>query len=109
MGAPAGRPRRAPADIVGGMGLGSYGSVLRERQVRLVLAAWSVTGLSTGLTLAIVLTIRESHSFAAAGAVVAAEGVCAGIFSPLRGRQVDARGQTAVIVPLALASAGSLA
>src|SRR5688500_6949218 len=48
-------------------------------------------------------------SFAAAGLVAGASAVATGAGGPLLGRLVDRRGQTAVLVPSVLATAGLLA
>ena len=62
--------------------------------------------------LGIALLVHARHvtgSFAAAGLVAGAYAVAAGVGGPLLGRLVDRRGQTVVLVPSVLASAGLLA
>ena len=61
--------------------------------------------------LGIALLVHARHvtgSFAAAGLVAGAYAVAAGVGGPLLGRLVDRRGQTAVLVPSVLATAGLL-
>jgi MFS family permease len=89
--------------------LGRYGQVLRAPG-----APHAFTGLVFsrialgGSGLMILLFVRsEAGSFAAAGAVVAAYTVAAGLMSPLFGRLADRRGQTiAVLAPLPFYVAG---
>src|SRR5688572_4637883 len=62
--------------------------------------------------LGIALLIHAQHltgSFAAAGLVTGAYAVATGVGGPLLARLVDRRGQTAVLVPSVLATAGLLA
>jgi MFS family permease len=61
--------------------------------------------------LGIALLIHAHHltgSFAAAGLVAGAYAIATGVGGPLLGRLVDRRGQTAVLVPSGLATAGLL-
>jgi MFS family permease len=81
-----------------------YRGLLGDKQVRAVSLAVLLSGLGGGaVVLALVLLVRaETGSFATAGPVVAALGVATGVFSPIRGRLVDAMGQRKTLIPLAL-------
>jgi len=84
-----------------GLRLGAYRSVLRSPGAPRLVAAALVGRLPQGmLPLAVLLTVQAATgSFAAAGAVVAAYMVTAGLAAPVQGRLVDRLGQTAVLVP----------
>jgi MFS family permease len=87
-----------------------YRELLGDAQVRAVSLAVLLSGVGGGAVgLALVLLVRaETGSFATAGAVVAALGVASGVFSPIRGRLVDARGQRKTLIPLAGIHLGAL-
>jgi MFS family permease len=75
------------------------------------LFASSIVGRVPLAMLSIALLVhaeRLTGSFGAAGIVTAAYAVALGVFGPLLGQLVDRRGQTAVLVAAALASAGLL-
>src|SRR3954462_3800437 len=77
------------------MGGSAYIELLRKRQVQVVVAASVLTGLSTGVPLAVVLMVQhETGSFAQAGAVTAAFAIASAISSPVQGRLIDRLGQT---------------
>ena len=77
------------------MARSAYKELLRKRQVQVVVAASVLTGLSTGIPLAIVLMVQhETGSFAQAGAVTAALAVASAIAGPAQGRLIDRLGQT---------------
>lgn len=81
----------------------------RPHALRLVAA--SVVGrLPTGMVgLALVLYVHtRTGSFAAAGSVTAAFGICAGLVAPLQGRLVDRLGQPRILFPTAILDACSL-
>jgi MFS family permease len=88
-----------------------YREFLRDPQVRALSLAVLLSGVGgAAVPLALVLLVREqSGSFAAAGAVVAALGVATGVFNPIRGRLVDAKGHRKTLTPLALIHLCSLA
>ena len=89
----------------------TYGNLLREPHVALLLCAAVITRLPVGINaLALVLYLRElTGSFAVAGAVTGALGVGAAIGAPLRGRLVDRLGQRQVLLSSAGFHAASLA
>jgi MFS family permease len=93
------------------MEVNPYRELLRDAQVRALSLAVLVSGLGgAAVPLALVLLVREqSGSFASAGAVVAALGVATGVFNPIRGRLVDAKGHRKTLAPLALIHVCSLA
>ena len=75
------------------------------------LFASSILGRVPLAMLSIALLVHVEHrtgSFGAAGIVTAAYAVAVGVFGPLLGRLVDRRGQTAVLLGSALASAALL-
>ncbi len=82
------------------MALGSYRPLLADGQVRALLLGTSVSGVSTGLTFALVLAVQDHHSIAAAGLVAGAQTIGDGVLIPARGRLIDQRGQH-VLLPLA--------
>jgi MFS family permease len=65
-------------------------------------------GAATGLPLALALVVTEVSSLSAAGLLLGAFAVSAGVSSPIRGRMVDKHGQTKVLVPIALAHLATL-
>ena len=76
---------------------------------RLVLA--SIVGRLpiTFTSLGTVLLVREhAGSFATAGIVASAEAVGAAVTTPLQGRLIDRRGQSGILIPLALGNAAGL-
>jgi MFS family permease len=73
----------------------AYLELLRKRQVRVVVGATLLTGLSTGTPLAIVLMVQhETGSFAQAGAVTAAFAIASAAAGPWQGRLIDRHGHT---------------
>lgn len=82
----------------------AYRELLRDAQVRALSLAILVSGVGgAAVPLALVLLVREeTGSFGTAGAVVAALGLATGVFNPVRGRLVDARGQRRTLAPLAM-------
>ena len=78
----------------------------RQHALRLVIAG-IVGRLPTGMVgLALVLFVHErTSSFAAAGGITAAFGICAGVVAPLQGRLVDRFGQFPVLFPTAILDA----
>src|SRR4051794_39175180 len=87
--------------------LGSvYSEILRTPGILRVLLSSVVARLPVGaLGLIYVLRTREmTGSYAAGGIVAAAHAVAYGIGSPVLGRLVDRRGQTAIIPPIAIVS-----
>jgi MFS family permease len=87
-----------------------YAAILRRPYVTPLVAAMVLSRLPIGINaLAIVLYLSaERGSYAVAGAVAGslAAGACVG--APIRGRQVDRRGQRAVLVPASLLHAAAL-
>jgi MFS family permease len=88
--------------------LAAYKPLLARGDVRLLLFALLLNGLTTGLAPAMVLVVEEEHSLGSAGLVLAAFAICTGVSSPVRGRLVDRHGQPVVLVPLAALSSGAL-
>jgi MFS family permease len=77
------------------MGGSAFRELLRKRQVQVVVGASLLTGLSTGVALAIVLMVQhETGSFAQAGAVTAAFAIASAISGPVQGRFIDRLGHT---------------
>lgn len=80
------------------MGVRGYAALLGARQVRMLVGATLVNGLSMGVPLAIVLAVADAHGYAAAGGVLFANTACIALSSPVRGRLVDRYGQPAVLL-----------
>jgi MFS family permease len=90
------------------MGGSAYIELLRKRQVQVVVAATLLTGLSTGVPLAIVLMVQhETGSFAQAGAVTAALAIASAISGPAQGRLIDRLGHTRTLPVFALIGCSS--
>ncbi len=84
----------------------AYRELLRKRQVQVVVGASLLTGLSTGVPLAIVLMVQhETGSFAQAGAVTAALAIASAISGPAQGRLIDRLGHTRTLPFFALVGA----
>src|SRR4030095_6276826 len=81
----------------------AYRELLRDTQVRSVSLAVLFSGLGGGaVPLALVLLVRpETCAFAGAGAVVGPPAPAIGVFTPIRGRLVDTKGQHKTLTPLA--------
>jgi MFS family permease len=89
--------------------MGNYGPVLAAPGARRLLFSSVAGRLPLGMTLAILLLVRDSTgSFGAAGAVVGAYGIAASAGGPLIGRIVDRVGQARVLVPCAVVNAAAL-
>jgi MFS family permease len=85
--------------------LTAYGTLLRKRQVQVVVGSSAVAGLSVGGPLAIVLMVeQETGSFASAGAVTAAMAIASAVAGPVQGRLIDRFGQSRTLPPQALAN-----
>lgn len=89
----------------------SYRRILRQPgALRFSSAALIARFPMSMLGISLILTVQEVYgSYSAAGAVSAALVVAQAIGSPLLARQVDARGQAAVMRPALAVSAGALA
>ena len=89
----------------------SYRRILRQPgALRFSSAALIARFPMSMLGISFILTVQEVYgSYSAAGAVSAALVVAQAIGSPLLARQVDARGQAAVMRPALVISAGALA
>jgi MFS family permease len=90
--------------------LATYRSILREPgALRLVITAL-LARIPVGINaLAVVLLVRRATgSFADAGVVDAGLAIGAALISPTQGRLVDRFGQTKILIPSALVSAGAL-
>jgi len=90
------------------MMLRRYRDVLRRPHVPRLVAAMVMNGVSTGLPLAIILSVRVAGGFAAAGGAAAAFAISAAISNPFRGRWVDRLGQRTVLLGLNFARAAAL-
>jgi MFS family permease len=89
--------------------MGNYGPVLSAPGARRLLLSSVAGRLPLGMSLAILLLVRESAGgFGIAGAVVGAYGIAASLGGPLLGRLVDRTGQTRVLLPCAVANAAAL-
>lgn len=89
--------------------MGNYGPVLSAPGARRLLFSSVAGRLPLGMSLAILLLVREhTGGFGTAGAVVGAYGIASSAFGPLLGRLVDRAGQTRVLVPCAVANAAAL-
>jgi MFS family permease len=89
--------------------MGNYGPVLSAPGARRLLFSSVAGRLPLGMSLAILLLIRDTTGgFGTAGAVVGAYGIAASACGPLLGRLVDRAGQAKVLVPCALANAITL-
>ena len=77
--------------------------IFQQRHALRLVVAGVVGRLPTGMVgLALVLYVHaRTGSFAAAGSVSAAFGICAGLVAPLQGRLVDRLGQSKVLFPTA--------
>src|SRR3954447_21149783 len=86
------------------MSLHRYRDLLRQPSVlRLVTYALVARIPVASQSLALLLLVHSATgSYAAAGAVTAANGCCVGLFAPLQGRLIDIVGQTRVLVPCVL-------
>jgi MFS family permease len=92
------------------MPLGAYTQILGKRQVQVVVGASVLAGLNVGIPLAVVLMVQhETGDFASAGAVAGCAALANAATGPLRGRLVDAVGQSRTLPPLALIEAAALA
>jgi predicted MFS family arabinose efflux permease len=85
-----------------------YTQLLRRRDVRIVLTGSLINGPSLGVPLALALAVSANSSFAAAGLVVAVNGIAIAATSPVRGRLLDRYGQTKPLLGMALLHAASL-
>jgi MFS family permease len=95
----------APATASGG-----FGAVLAAPGAKRLLTSSVAGRLPLGMTLAILLLVRDATgSFGPAGAVVGAFGLASAACGPLLGRLVDRHGQVAVLVPCAVLNAALLA
>lgn len=89
--------------------MGNYGPVLSAPGARRLLFSSVAGRLPLGMSLAILLLIRDTTGgFGTAGAVVGAYGIAASACGPLLGRVVDRVGQARVLVPCAVANAAVL-
>ena len=91
--------------------MGTYRVVLRVPGVASALAASVLARLPIGaIGLVLILRVRGlGHGYAAAGLVAGAFMLSSGATAPLLGRAVDRLGQTRVLLPGALVSAGAIA
>lgn len=81
----------------------AYIELLRKRQVQVVVAATLLTGLSTGVPVAIILMVQhETGSFAQAGAVTASLAIASAAAGPAQGRLIDRLGHTRTLPLFAL-------
>ncbi|WP_445149788.1 MFS transporter [Baekduia sp. Peel2402] len=89
--------------------MGNYGPVLSAPGARRLLFSSVAGRLPLGMSLAILLLIRDATGgFGTAGAVVGAYGIAASACGPLLGRLVDRTGQAKVLLACALANAAAL-
>ncbi|HET6508161.1 MAG TPA: MFS transporter [Baekduia sp.] len=89
--------------------MGNYGPVLSAPGARRLLFSSVAGRLPLGMTLAMLLLVRDlTGAFGTAGAVVGAYGVAAAVGGPLLGRLVDRFGQARVLVPCAAGNAIAL-
>lgn len=89
--------------------MGNYSLVLSSAGARRLLFSSVAGRLPLGMTLAILLLVRDqTGAFGTAGAVVGAYGIAASLGGPLLGRLVDRLGQVPVLVPCAVANAIAL-
>jgi predicted MFS family arabinose efflux permease len=91
--------------------LRSYGDLLRRPYVvRLVAFAFAARVPVAAQSLALLLLVKgTTGSYATAGLVTAANGICVGLFAPLQGRLIDTLGQTRVLCVAAVGNALMLA
>jgi MFS family permease len=91
------------------MATGGYARALGAAGAKRLLASSVLARLPLGMSLAILLLVRETTgSFAAAGAVVGAYGLAGAAGGPLLGRLVDRFGPPPVLTAAALAQAAAL-
>jgi len=89
--------------------MGNYGPVLSAPGARRLLFSSVAGRLPLGMSLAILLLVRDATGgFGTAGAVVGAYGIAASACGPLLGRLVDRTGQAKVLLACALANAAAL-
>jgi predicted MFS family arabinose efflux permease len=89
--------------------MGNYGPVLSAPGARRLVLSSVAGRLPLGMTLALLLLVRDSTgSFGPAGAVVGAYGIASSAGGPLLGRLVDRLGQTRVLLPAAVLNAAAL-
>jgi MFS family permease len=91
------------------MKLSLYRQVLSTRYVTRLLTGALLNGMWAAIPLALILAVRDAHSFSAAGVAAAVFAICAGISNPIRGWAVDRFGPSRSLLALAAWRASALA